>query len=108
MDETLHHIPASYFRFDDDGVILEANLRLEQRLEHSPGALTGRRIDEIMAPGGRIYYQTHLFPSLKLQGELQEIYLKLLSASGAVVPMLANISRHQREDGTFENRCVAM
>ncbi len=108
MDETLHRIPASYFRFDDDGVILEANQRFEQRLEHSPGSLSGRRIDEIMAPGGRIYYQTHVFPSLKLQGELQEIYLRLLSANGTVVPMLANISRHQREDGTFENRCVAM
>jgi signal transduction histidine kinase len=108
MDEILHRLPASYFRFDDNGVILEANRTLEKLLDHPAGAFNGRRIDEIMAPGGRIYYQTHLFPSLKLQGELREIYLKLLSANGSIVPVLANISRQPREDGRFENQCVAM
>ncbi len=108
MDEILHRIPAGYLLFDDDGIILQANRTLEKLLELPAGALNGRRIEEIMAPGGRIYYQTHLFPLLKLQGELQEIYLKLLAANGAIVPVLANVRRYAREDGSFENECIAL
>jgi PAS domain S-box-containing protein len=108
MDEVLQHIPAGLLLFDDDGIILQANRTLEKLLEHPVGALNGRRIDEIMAPGGRIYYQTHVFPLLKLQGDLQEIYLKLRTANGSVVPVLANITRSKCEGGRFENQCVAM
>jgi PAS domain S-box-containing protein len=108
MDEILHRIPAGFLLFDDDGIILQANRTLEKLLRHSAGALSGRRIDEIMAPGGQIYYQTHLFPLLKLQGELQEIYLKFRAANGDVVPVLANITRGKGEDGRFQNQCIAM
>ena len=108
MDEILHRLPAGYLVFDDDGVILHTNRTLEKLLEHPVGALNGCRIDEIMAPGGRIYYQTHLFPLLKLQGELQEIYLQLRTASGGTVPVLTNISRELGEGGRFENQCIAM
>jgi signal transduction histidine kinase len=108
MDEALDRIPAGFFSFDDDGVILQANLWLERMLQHPPGVLRGHRIDDILAPGGQIYYQTHLFPSLKLRGEVQEIYLKLRTASGSQVPVLTNITRYRREDDRFQNECIVM
>ncbi|HYE16607.1 MAG TPA: STAS domain-containing protein, partial [Pyrinomonadaceae bacterium] len=105
MDELLNTAPCGFLAFADDGTILTANGTLLGWLRRGAGELAGRHVESILPPGGRIFYQTHFFPLLKLHGRAEEIYLSLRRADGADLPVLANAARTER-DGAAVNDCV--
>jgi two-component system phosphate regulon sensor histidine kinase PhoR len=47
-----------------------------------------RRIHDFLAPGDRIYYETHYAPLLRMQGSVREVAVELLRADGARLPVL--------------------
>ncbi|MDB5694428.1 MAG: hypothetical protein JWO81_3491, partial [Alphaproteobacteria bacterium] len=69
--------------------------------------LREQHVQVLFSAGGRVFYQTHLFPLLKLQGEVEEIYFSLRAKSGEEVPFLINGRREEAEAG-FETCCVLM
>jgi PAS domain S-box-containing protein len=105
MDSLLDTAPCGFLSFADDGLILMINTTLLDMLGFTRDEVQGRHIESILAIPGRIFYQTHLFPLLKLQGKADELYLLLKSRSGDTVPTLANAARRER-DGTVVNDCV--
>ncbi len=105
MDDLLNRAPCGFLQFADDGTILLANLTVLELLGYKPGELEGRRIESILSLAGRIFYQTHFFPLLRLHAEAEEIYLSLRSRSGGEVPILLNAARREREGGAV-NDCV--
>jgi len=105
MDELLDTAPCGFLAFADDGVIQTANATLLGWLGRGEGGLAGRHVESILPPGGRIFYQTHFFPLLKLHGRAEEIYLSLRGVGGAAVPVLANAARRER-GGSAVNDCV--
>ena len=107
MDEQLNSAPCGYVSFGDDGKIIAANQTLAHLLGYEPEQLHGRQFELILGVGGKIFYHTHFFPILKLQGEVEEVYLSLRTREGTDVPVLANAVRRDR-DGTFVSECVFM
>jgi anti-anti-sigma regulatory factor len=105
MDELLNTAPCGFVAFDDGGTMLAANATLAGWLGEPAGALEGRHLETILPGGGRIFYQTHFFPLLKLHGRAEEIYLSLRGADGRDVPVLANAARAER-GGSPVNECV--
>lgn len=105
MDDLLNNAPCGFLAFADDGAIVLVNATLLEMLGHEQDDLTGRRVESILSAGGRVFYQTHFFPLLKLHGRAEEIYLALRSRSGEDVPVLANAVRRER-GGSFVNDCV--
>ena len=105
MDELLNTAPCGFVAFADDGTILTVNATLLGWLGRAEGELAGRHFENILPPGGRIFYQTHFFPLLRLHGRAEEIYLSLRAAGGAEVPVLANAARRER-GGAAVNDCV--
>jgi len=105
MNDLLNTAPCGFVTFADDGTILFTNVRLRERLGYAAGELEGRPLETILSVGGRIFYHTHFFPLLKMQGIAEEIYLSLKSKSGDDVPVLANAARRER-DGQTVNDCV--
>src|SRR3712207_635798 len=59
-----------------------------------------RRFQELLAPGARIYYETHYRPLLEMQGAVREIAVEIVAADGRRLPVLIN-STLQREAGTI-------
>ncbi|MGV3534025.1 MAG: ATP-binding protein [Chthoniobacteraceae bacterium] len=107
MDSLLTHAPCGFLSFSDKREILLCNHTLSAMLGYPPGELVGRSIDTILTGGARIFYQTHFFPLLTLQGKAEEIYFSLRDANGEEVPVLANA--HRREaDGVAVNDCVLL
>lgn len=107
MDATLDHAPCGYLRFDDEARVTGINQTLAQWLGTTIDGVIGQPLSIILAPGGAIFHQTHFFPLLKLHGEVGEIYLSLLTASGEKLPVMVNAVR--REDGgTPLNECVLL
>jgi signal transduction histidine kinase len=78
----------------DDGHVELANTTLAEMLgAPDAAALVGRHVDHLLATPSRIFYQTHVFPTLALQRQVHEVYLSLIDAAGAELPMLMNARR---------------
>jgi PAS domain S-box-containing protein len=107
MDELLNKAPCGFLVFADDGKIVEANATLLNLLGYERDELYATHIEKLFSVAGRIFYQTHFFPLLKLKTEVEEVYLSLRSKSGADIPVLVNAARHER-GGTIYNDCVLM
>jgi len=105
VDPILDAAPCGFVSFADDGSIRAANTTLLELLGLTRDELVGRRIESILNVGTRIFYQTHLFPLIKLHGRADEIFLLLRPASGEDVAMLANAVRRER-GGESVTDCV--
>ena len=107
MDEMLNSLPWAVVSFTDEGTIVTTNAMLGELLGYSSNELAGQRFDSLLTIAGRIFYQTHFFPLLKLHGKAQEIFLLLRHKDGGEVGALVNAKRHQR-DGKWISDCVMM
>jgi len=97
MDPLLDRAPCGILVVGDDGHIELANTTFAEMLGFPEArALVGRHVDSILSTASRIFYQTHVFPTLKLQGNVNEVYLSLVDAAGAEHPMLVNLKRTDR------------
>src|ERR671920_1819044 len=97
VDELVDALPCGIVSFTDEGRILFANRTLATLLGYEPDDLPGRHVESLLTVAGRIFYQTHFFPLLRLHGKAEEVFLSLRAKSGAEVPVLANAKRRARE-----------
>lgn len=105
LDELLDTAPCGFLAFTDDGTITLTNATLLELLQWGIDEVKGQRLEVLLPTASRIFYQTHFFPLLKLQGKVEEIYLPVRSRTGESLPMLVNATRHQRE-GAVLNECI--
>ena len=93
MDELLDRAPCGFFSVDDSGRLLVANETLCRLVQAEPGSLQGPHVDSLLTGASRIFYQTHVFPMIKLEGEAVEVHLALRRADGTDVPVMLNAVR---------------
>jgi PAS domain S-box-containing protein len=105
MDALLDTAPCGFVSFLDDGTMREVNTTLASLLGYTRIELHGWHVEKILFPGARIFYQTHLFPMLKMHGLVEEIYLALRAKDGKDIPVLLNGIRRER-DGVMITDCV--
>lgn len=95
MDSFFDKAPCGFLSFSVDGTITLANARLHAMVGHELGSLVGVKFEKILTVGARVFYQTHLFPLVKLHGSADEIYLALRSKDGGEVPVMLNAVRRE-------------
>lgn len=105
MDLSLDNAPCGVLVFTDDGHVANINTTLCRLLGYEREELLGHHLQMVLSAGARVFYQTHFFPLLKLQGEVEEVYMVLRAKSGEEVPFLVN-ARRQEYDGRVENHCI--
>lgn len=106
LDPTLDRAPCGYASFGDDGELREVNTTLATMLGYGESRdLVGVHIQTILPAGGRIFYQTHIFPLLRLHGTIEEIYVPLRTRNGEDLPVLMNALRRNEGD-TAVNQCI--
>jgi sigma-B regulation protein RsbU (phosphoserine phosphatase) len=83
----------------DEGALLVANKTFRKRF----GLVSDEniKIDELLAVGSKIFYQTHLLPLVKLQGEASEVFLSFKTRSNEFLPLLLNVAGIH-EEGNIE------
>jgi PAS domain S-box-containing protein len=104
----LDEAPCGFVSFGDDGRIRYVNTTLARRLGFSRDDLVGKPIEQILTVGSRIFYQTHLFPLVKLHGRAQEVFVLFRAGSGEEVAMLVNAERRERGAAGAVTECVLM
>jgi signal transduction histidine kinase/ActR/RegA family two-component response regulator len=107
VDPVLDTAPCGFLSFADDGSVLAVNRTLLELLRLQRESVVGKPFDRLLPLPSRIFYQTHLFPLLKLHGRADEIYLTLRASDGAELPVMLNALRRQSE-GTLVNDCAVM
>lgn len=76
-----------------DGRVLRVNGTLCTWMRCAREDLEGRmRFTELLTMGGRIFWQTHLQPLLRIQSSVAEVKLELRRPDGHTVPAMVNIA----------------
>src|SRR3954447_17882730 len=99
LEDLYETAPCGYVSISPDGRIVKANRTLAGWLRREPGTLVGNSIQDILGFGGRIAFETHLAPLLRMQGHVYEIALDLLTADGEKIPTIANAAEKRDERG---------
>jgi PAS domain S-box-containing protein len=108
MDERLDVSQRLYgfLVLDDDCLVRRVNATVARWLGYEREELMGQRLDRVLEPGGWLYVQSQLLPTLKLQGWLEEVYLNFREKGGARMPMLLNAARVERDGQTWNEFAV--
>ena len=83
----------------EDGTILQANTRFSEWLGFSTTELCGKRFQDLLTMGGRIFHQTHLAPMLRLRGSVTEVKLDMLHRDGHKLTVLLNGIKREQDHG---------
>ena len=76
MDPLYDAAPCGLLLADADGLVISANRTLCGWLRSPVEQLVGaRRFQDLLTMGGRIFWQTHLQPLLRMQGSVAEVKL---------------------------------
>jgi phosphoserine phosphatase RsbU/P len=89
-EEFYEEAPCGYLSALPSGDIVRVNRTLERWTGYTREQLLGRRFVDLLAPGARIYHETHYAPLLRMQGSVSEIALDLVRADGSRLPVLVN------------------
>ncbi|MCY0969222.1 PAS domain-containing sensor histidine kinase [Chryseobacterium wangxinyae] len=81
---------------DGEGKIAKINSCAAQWLSGSPAQFTSKRFSEILSIGGKIYFETHLWPLLRMQGRFDEVSVELIDTGKGKLPVYIN--GYERKD----------
>ncbi len=99
LEDLFESAPCGYLSLRPDSRIAKVNRTLANWLGAAADALVGRPVHELLSFGGRIAFETHLAPLLRLQGHVHELALDLLQANGDKLPVIANAAEKRDADG---------
>ncbi|MCK2212238.1 SpoIIE family protein phosphatase [Actinomadura sp. ATCC 31491] len=89
-EDLYEHAPCGYLSTLLDGSVLRANGTLLGWLGYRREEVVGRlSFTDLLSVGGKIYYETHYAPLLRMQGQAGGIALELRTAAGERLPVLA-------------------
>ena len=90
-EELYDNAPCGYFSTLPDGTIAKVNQTFLAWTGFQRRELVGhRRFQSLLAPGDRIFYETHYDPLLRMQQAVREIALEIVCADGTHLPVLIN------------------
>jgi hypothetical protein len=94
--------PVALLLLDSDGRILDANRELLRHVgARVRDDVRGRRLSDLLTVGGRIYWETHLAPLLRMEGRLDEVAVELRTPTGRE-PVLLTVAHRTAVDGTTD------
>src|SRR5205085_414577 len=100
QEALLVQAPCGIFSMTEDGVITMANPYCCKMLEYEEDELKGINISDLLSISGKIFYQTHLYPIIKLHQHAEEIFLNLRSKSKKDIPLVLNAVEIQADEST--------
>jgi PAS domain S-box-containing protein len=88
-EDLYENAPCGYVSSLPDGTIVRVNQTFLAWTGYSRSDLLDTtRLQELLAPGGRIYWETHYAPLLRMQGKVGEIAAEIVRADGVRLPVL--------------------
>jgi sigma-B regulation protein RsbU (phosphoserine phosphatase) len=101
LEDLYENAPCGYLSLGADGVITKANKTLAGWLDAKTYDLLGKRFHDLLNVPGKIFYETHFAPLLRMQGFFNEVALDLMGPGGKRIAVLANAIERRSDDGTL-------
>jgi sigma-B regulation protein RsbU (phosphoserine phosphatase) len=99
--DLFENAPCGYLTTGPDGRITKVNTTLVAWTGFSGQKFVGRRVHQFLNMAGRIYYETHIAPLLRMQGFFNEFALDFETAVGERLPVIANAVERRDADGAL-------
>jgi phosphoserine phosphatase RsbU/P len=98
LEELYEDAPCGLLSVHPDGGVATANRTFLRWTGHDHAALLHMNFRDLLAPGDRIFYETHYAPLLQMQDEVREIAVTLVCPRGRL-PVLLNSVLARNADG---------
>lgn len=91
VEDLYENAPCGYLSTLPNGLIVKINSTLLKWLGYErQEVLQRKKLQEFFSIGGKIFYESHHAPLLKMQGFVNELNYDLLTQKGGVLPVLLN------------------
>jgi sigma-B regulation protein RsbU (phosphoserine phosphatase) len=108
LNDLFENAPCGYVVLRPDGRIARANLMLSNWTGYAAEELIGKRLIDILSVAGRIFYETHFAPLLRMQGFFHEVALDIVKKSGEPLSVLVNAMELRDAEGKVLSVRVAI
>jgi sigma-B regulation protein RsbU (phosphoserine phosphatase) len=90
FEDMFENAPCAYITLLPNGRIHRVNKTLLGWIGHTADHMPGKRFSDFLNMAGRIYYETHIAPLLRMQGFYNEFAIDMVTAAGEPLQMIAN------------------
>jgi sigma-B regulation protein RsbU (phosphoserine phosphatase) len=97
--DMVEHAPCGHISLSPGGRIEYVNRTFFDWTGHEGDQMLGKRLSDFLTMAGRIYYETHIAPLLRMQGSFEEFAIDVLKADGQPLQMIANAKERRDADG---------
>jgi phosphoserine phosphatase RsbU/P len=97
--DLFENAPCGYLTIGPNGRITKVNATFTAWTGLEADKLVGRRLHQFLNMAGRIYYETHIAPLLRMQGFFSEFALDFETAAGERLPVIANAAERRDAEG---------
>ncbi|HWE77371.1 MAG TPA: PAS domain-containing sensor histidine kinase [Pseudolabrys sp.] len=90
LQDLYEHAPCGYLSLRPDGRIVKVNQTFCGWIGYTQHELLGKPLHDLLNIAGRIFYETHFAPLLRMQGFFNEVAFDLVTKSKERLPVLVN------------------
>ncbi|MET4222713.1 sigma-B regulation protein RsbU (phosphoserine phosphatase) [Bradyrhizobium sp. LB14.3] len=90
FEDMFENAPCAYITLLPNGRIERVNKTLLAWIGHTAEHMAGKRFSDFLNMAGRIYFETHIAPLLRMQGFFNEFAIDMVTAAGEPLQMIVN------------------
>lgn len=106
--DMIENAPCGYITLRADTRVEHANRTLLTWTGHAADQMVGKRFSDFLTFPGRIYFETHIAPLLRMQGFFSEFAIDMLTVGGAPLQIIANANERRDTDGNAVGIRIAL
>jgi sigma-B regulation protein RsbU (phosphoserine phosphatase) len=99
LEDLYENAPCGYLSIKPDGRIVKVNATFSTWIGWTSEQLIGKRFLDLLNIAGRIFYETHFAPLLRMQGFFYEVALDFQTQQGKSLPVLVNAAERRDNEG---------
>jgi PAS domain S-box-containing protein len=97
--DLFENAPCGYLSLEPSGRIVRVNATFLRWMEFSAEELAGKKLQDLLNVAGRIFFETHFAPLLRMQGFFNEVALEFTARNGRRIPTLVNAVERRGPQG---------
>lgn len=97
--DLIENAPCGYITLLPSGRIAHVNATFLSWSGYAAHEMLGKRLSDFLSIAGRIYYETHIAPLLRMQGSFEEFAIDVLRSDAQPLQMIANANEQRDADG---------
>jgi phosphoserine phosphatase RsbU/P len=99
FEDMVDSAPCGYVTLHPNGRVEHVNLTLLAWSGYAADQMIGKRFSDFLTMPGRIYYETHIAPLLRMQGFFNEFAIDMVTIGGESLQMIANANERRDPEG---------